>query len=737
MKISLTCLLAMAAATQLQAQGWIEPPVNVMNFAVHREQSVISVTVDGRLARIEVEEWFRNDGPRMAEGTYFYPLSGEASFQSFSLFQGDQELRGETMDAEQARAIYEEIVRTRRDPALIELVGNGLIRARVFPINPGERRKITLRYTQLLSREGDALLFRYLATRTTGPLAGGTQSVIDRNATVSFTLRAPADIYANPFSPTHRITSDRVGDQLVVRTADDLRGNLSLFLPLVSRTVGISLVTHRPAGEHGYFMLTLSPGENGGPVVARDITVVLDVSGSMSGTKIAQAKRAIHQVLGTLTDRDRFRLIAFSNAVRQQSSQYLEATPGNIRVAGRWIDDLQADGGTNINDALMEAFRINSPEARLPIVLFLTDGIPTVGVQNIDEITDNISRDRGTARVFSFGVGYDVNTTLLDGLATMGRGSTHYVEPGENIEAAVGAIARKISHPVLTNLEITRSPGELFEIYPSTLPDLFSGEELIVFGRFREAGNGQLTLEGARSGRVEEFSTQVRLPNESSANGFIPRLWAARKLGWMTAQLGQNPANSELREEIRALALRHGLLSEFTSHLVQEPTELLANVQPPRATPAAEPRATRFLRGGIAASNGLSASGAIAVQSSASQGAMRRVRNLMELEEADGFENRFGTNANVRRVFGRVFELTDDIWQDAGRDTTNPVVAIEPFSPAYFAFLRLAPEYKNILSEFEQVSLGGEDVNLEIREGGSNDINHRALQRLVRRLRGR
>ncbi len=739
MRISWIHLIAMLAASQLQAQGWIEPPQNVMNFAVHREQSVISVTVEGRLARIEVEEWFRNDGPRMAEGTYFYPLSGEASFQSFSLFQGDQELRGETMDANQARAIYEEIVRTRRDPALIELAGNGLIRARVFPINPGERRKITLRYSQLLTREGDAMLFRYLATRASGPLAGGSQSVIDRDSRVSFTLRAPAELYSNPFSPTHGITTDRSGDQLVVRTDRSLDGNMSLFLPLASETVGISMVTHRPAGEDGYFMLTLSPGERSGESVPRDVTVVLDVSGSMSGAKISQARAAIHQVLGTLSTQDRFRLIAFSNSVRQQSGQYLNVAPRNLRRAADWIDGLTADGGTNINDALIEAFRIDSPDSRLPIVLFLTDGLPTVGVQNVADISRNIADERGAARVFSFGVGYDVNTDLLDEMGTTGRGSTHYVEPGEDIEMVVGAIARKISHPVLGDLAITAAPGELFEIYPATLPDLFSGEELIVFGRFRGTGTGQLTIEGSRNSRVEEFASQVRLPRESSSNGFIPRLWAARKLGWMAGQLRQNPGNSELREEIRTLALRHGLLSEFTSYLVQEPEAQFATA-PVDATapPPARPMSIRAER---ARANGFrgagSASGAAAVQSSANQGAMREARSLMDLDAAEeSFDDKREGNS-IRRVFGRIFQLNGEMWEDVDRKQDNPVITIEPFSSAYFLLLRIGPEYANILGEFEQVTLGGERINLEIREGGITDMDQAAVERLVRRLRGR
>ncbi len=163
MRTLIATLTLTLLAGPLAAQGWIEPLPNVLGSGVTKVRTAVRVTVTGRIAQVEVEEWFRNDGRMLGEGDYVYPLPGEAVFSNFSLFQGDQELRGETMNADDARAIYEEIVRKKRDPALIELVGHGMIRARVFPISPGDTRKITLRYTQVMNRAGDALQFRYAA----------------------------------------------------------------------------------------------------------------------------------------------------------------------------------------------------------------------------------------------------------------------------------------------------------------------------------------------------------------------------------------------------------------------------------------------------------------------------------------------------------------------------------------------------------------------------------------------
>src|SRR5947207_5463076 len=272
---TLVFAVAFAAAAPLAAQGWIEPITPIRPVPIGRVEKVrtaVQVAVTGRVARVTVEEWFRNGGPRLDEAAYLYPLPGEAVFTDYSLWQGDQELRGEMMDASQARSIYETIVRQRRDPALIELAGHGLVRARVFPIAPGETRKITLRYTQILDRVGDAWRFRYPAGPLTAPRSF-------RLATDSGTA------FGDPYSPTHQVQVTRRDRRLEVTLADSATpGDVELYLPLAARTVGVSLVTHRPASEDGYFMLLLAPGAAAdAAALHRDVVAVLDVSGSMSG----------------------------------------------------------------------------------------------------------------------------------------------------------------------------------------------------------------------------------------------------------------------------------------------------------------------------------------------------------------------------------------------------------------------------------------------------------------------
>lgn len=743
---ALSALVALGLmAGPLAAQGWIEPLPGRPGNGVAKVRTAVSVSVTGRIALVEVEEWFENRGGRLGEGDYIYPLPGEAVFSNFSLFQGDEELRGETMDARRARAIYEEIVRRKKDPALIELVGHGLIRARVFPINPGETRKITLRYTQLMDRAGSALQFYYAAggTTTHNPASldgrAGPRRAMPQ-APISFRLEADSGAaFRDPFSPTHDVNVEREDGRLIVRPAGELRGDLVLFLPFARDVVGITVATHRPVGEDGYFMLTLSPGEVRGTTLPRDITAVVDVSGSMSGEKLEQAKAALRQLTASLSRNDRFRLIAFSSRVAPYREGWTRAASGEVDAARQWIESLEANGGTNIEGALAEAFRVESAAGRIPMVIFLTDGLPSVGEENPERLAAQAERERGDVRVFAFGVGYDVNTYLLDRLSDAGRGATQYVRPGEDVEDAVGQLVAKVQHPVLADLEIADSPVEFDEVYPERLPDLFAGEELVVFGRYRigrRDQTGDVTVSGSRNNRIERFSTDVRFPTNAAGNDFIPRLWASRKIGYLSQAVRLNGPNEELIEEIRETALKYGLLSEYTSYLVQEPIEIAG-------VPLPEGRIQPATVGGVRTSQVMAgvvpseAKGAAAVNAAEQQRARRDARSRLELEEADQDLLMRAHGPNARHVSGRLFVESDGVWIDMMHADTLEVVEIEAFSDAYFLLLERAPELEPYFKELGHVLLAGKQVSIKVSDSGLTSMTPLEAGRLLERFRGK
>jgi len=700
-------------------QGWIEPvrPLPMPRGAVTKIRSAVQVAVTGRVARVSVEEWFRNDGALLDEASYLYPLPGEATFSDFSLWQGDRELKGEPMDAGQARSIYEEIVRRKRDPALIELAGHGLVRARVFPIAAGETRKITLRYTQLLDRVGDAWRFRYVTGAGPGATAvRGLRISVDS-----------ASRFGDPYSPTHRLTSRRDADRLEVTLADSAaRGDFELFLPLARGLVGLSLITNQPVGEDGFFMLLLAPGGGTGatPSVSRDLVAVLDVSGSMSGEKLDQARAALVQLLGGLRSGDRFRVISFGSGVRRFATGWTPAVQDSVRAAQDWVRRLDTDGGTNIAGALTEAFAEPPRDGALGVVVFLTDGMPTVGETDPEHIAEQAERGRGPFRVFAFGIGYDVNTYLLDRLTERARGVTEYIQPGADIEQAVGALAAKIASPVLTDLAIRGDGVELYDLQPQGLPDLFAGDELVVFGRERGAGSGErsVTVTGRRNGHEERFTTTARFGDELPGADYVQQLWAARKAGALSREIRLHGANPEIVSELKRLALRYGILTEYTSYLVQEPNAL-ANRRLPTAPPAPAPQ---------------DQAGAGAVLKSRAEKALSGSLQLGEVVVTGAGEASWRGAASenrTARVGGHMFVWRDSTWTDIAHGDSLQVVRVAPFSDAYFALLRALPELQQAAILEPAVLVAGRRVSIKIDAGGKTTWAEGEIERLVRDFR--
>jgi Ca-activated chloride channel homolog len=713
------CLLALGLMTApLAAQGWIEverPPVRTPNPPdVLRVSSDVRVTIQGRIAQVEVQESFRNAGGTLAEGTYLYPLPGEAVFQNFSLWMGDQEQRGEIMKAEDAQRVYEEIVRKLRDPALLTLAGHGLVRARVFPLQPGATRKVVLRYTQVLDRAGDALRLRY---------AFGSRG--EAGTTFGVTLPEAGD-YGVPYSPTHEITSRRDRDRLLVQADPRGGGDLELLLPLRRGLVGTSVLANAPGGEPGYFMLLLAPPvSDSGPVIPRDLSLVVDVSGSMSGTKLEQVKQALQQALGTLRPEDRFRLIAFSSSVREFRPGFTPATAGDLARAREFVDGLVADGGTNIAGALDAALTSPADEERLPIVIFLTDGLPSVGEQEPDRLAEQAGTRIGRARIFTFGVGEDVNTYLLDRLAREGRGSPEYVTAGgSSVETAMGRVVDRIRRPALVNLRVTAAPVRFSQLSPGTLPDLFYGEELVVFGRYDGAGRGPLVIEGERNGRRERLQSEVSFPATESGNEFIPRLWASRRIGDLTRQVRLEGGGDQLISQIRDLGLRYGILTEYTSYLVQEPTPLATRMDGPPA-PAAVP-APRDQTGSVAVER--------ARQSSALADAKTLASAEVAINQAAGGMGSSG--AGLKRVGGRLFRRTNGVWTDAARQDSLSTVAVAPFSDAYFALTRALPELAPCFALGEEVLVSGRLIHIQVTARGTTRLSTAEIARAVRDFRG-
>ncbi|HEX5579968.1 MAG TPA: VIT domain-containing protein, partial [Gemmatimonadaceae bacterium] len=550
----------------------IAPPCVPSPGAVERRRSEVRVELADRVLRYEIRETFVNRGGRVGEADYVFPLPRGAAFQDLRLQIGDELVGGEVLDAAEARRVYENIVRQQKDPALVEWMGRGLLRARIFPIAPGEEKLVVVRYAAVAEREGDAVRVDY-------GVGSGVGSGVGNGAGATFVLRLPRDGgYGAPYSPTHALDVRERGDWREVRARGD-GGAVTVLLPVRrGREASIGVLAHRErAGEDGFALVTVTPPAVRPARTPRDLTFVVDVSGSMGGVKMEQARSAGRQLLATLDPADRFRVIAFSGEVSEFRSGWTAATRENVRAAERYLESLDASGSTNISGALVEALDVPAARGRLPLVLFLTDGEPTVGEWRPEAIAARAAELRGRARVFTFGVGSDVNVALLEQLALEGRGTAHFVRPEEDVERAVSVVAGRLATPVVTDVRVSADGVELRQPHPRGALDLFAGQDLVLLARYRGSGPATVRVEGVTADGPVRWTTRVTFPERARENAFVAKLWATQRVGWLSAERRRNGASPELDEELRALGLRYGIPTELSSYLVLEPGVTVAS----------------------------------------------------------------------------------------------------------------------------------------------------------------
>jgi len=577
----LALLLPLALAPVARADGVIivEPPVcdpecpgpvlieEQLEVRSHR----VDVAVKDQVATTKIDQIFHNPNPWAAEGTYIFPIPDGAAIGEFTMWVDGEPVAAKLLDAEEARRIYDRIVRDLRDPALLEYVGSGAIQASVFPIPPGEDRRIEIEYAEVLPSENGLTRYRY-PLNTERFSAQPLEQVSVRVAVES------AEPIRAVYSPSHDVAIDRPDDRRFTAgwEASGVRPDtdFELFYSVSPEAVGANLVSYWDAAEGaGYFMLLAAPGiapPSEADVIAKDVVVVLDTSGSMEGEKLTQAKAALTHVLEHLNPEDRFSIVEFSTGARRFSDRLEPAAKASEAVD--WVGRLEATGGTDINLALLEALALTQPE-RPTLLLFLTDGLPTEGEVDAAKIMGNVG---GAApenvRLFAFGVGDDVDTLLLDGLAQAHGGRTTYVRPGEALDEAVSGFYAGVSTPVLADLALDFGGVQVEDVYPSPVPDLFAGGQLVLLGRYRDGGPATVTLTGEVNGQPQTFvyGGQRLATAGGEGEAFLPRLWATRKIGHLLNEIRLKGENPELVQAVVDLSVRFGVVTPYTSYLITE-----------------------------------------------------------------------------------------------------------------------------------------------------------------------
>ncbi|MBB6048660.1 VIT and vWA domain-containing protein [Armatimonas rosea] len=739
--------------------------------------TVSSVTLNAEVregvATVEVSYIFKNASPVEGEADFVFPLPPGTSVREFALYDGEKKFDAHLLNKDEATQVYEEIVRRRRDPALLSYVGQGLLRARVFPIPRNGERRVTLKLVSILPREGAAKKFVWALA---GPhLPGGM-----RPEYVS--VRVVAHGAGSLYSPSHNVTLKRLDETRLSAewtSSKDAAAlvehpELALYIsPKDTSAVALSLLAYNAAlpqvasiggGLHqsGYFLMVASPNL---PKTAlkdlppRRVVLMMDRSGSMQGKKLEQARSALKFAVGKLRPQDSFNLLTFSDAVTRFAPEPVLATPDNLKRAAAFIDDMVADGGTNINDALTEGLKQFPERGTGNRLLFFTDGLPTVGVRDHATILRNaVTAAQSRARCFVFGVGYDVDVPFLDQVGSKLKGDADYVHPDEDIELKTSQFVAKTSTAVLENLKLQLAGIKSGELYPrpDELPDLFEGGQLVLVGRYTGEGTARVQLTGDVLGKPQTFTLETKLAAVSTEASFLPRLWASRKIGYLLDEIRdeKDPArHKELEDQIIALSKEFGVLTPYTALFVPEPGT--ADVEPatrvlgrpgllPNGPGGGQSRASIGGFGGAMGGGGFAAKADLRTGQDAinqSQGArsgrgQNQTGNQAVIATQKGLSKQVAEEQarRIQYAGNRAFYQRGASWEDATYDPKKQteVVKIKLFSDAYFAVLKRGGEWAKWAAVGESVLVVANNKQaIQFGEQGKERLTEKELTELL------
>lgn len=722
-------LLALVAitGTALQADGFIviprpPGPGPASPFPLEVVRHDVGVEITEQLATTTVDQEFYNPNSARLEGYYLFPLPAGAVIRDFSMWIDGRETRAELLDAGKARSIYEDIVRRLRDPALLEYGGRGVFKMRVFPIEPYGRKRIKISYHEVLEKNNGSIAYLY-------PL--GTEKFSARaipEVSIVMTIRSAAPL-AGIHCPTHPVTVERPAANRA-RVSYVSRNSLPdsdfrIFVTPAAGRFGFSLLACRPAGQEGTFFFSASPNAAGadGDASEKDITFVVDTSGSMAGRPLAQAQNAILYCLGRLNRGDRFNLIRFATEAESLFPGPAAAAGANLARAREFVGRWRAGGGTNCEEALRLALAQSGAAERPRQVVLVTDGKPTIGATDEEELL-GIAARRGQSRIFPVALGSDINVHLLDRLAEQTRTFRTYIAAGEDIESGIARFYDKIRSPVLSDIRLAFSGNvRAARIYPRELPDLYRGSSLTVVGRYQGAGRARITVSGLVNNRPQEFVFQADFPSLAAENDFLQPLWAARRVGFLLDEIRLHGEDRELVDEVANLARQYGIVTPYTSYLIvedekvrRERGDLAASDMTLGRVPAASPALAKKLEEEFA---GLKdKSGAGSVRASGELQKLNQAQEIAAGRSGDGGLREL--ERQVRTVQGRAFYANGDGWTDSRIQAAAslPVRRIAFASAAYFTLLKEQPELAPLLALGRNVRFAAGGLIIEIFDAG-------------------
>jgi len=709
-----------------------EPSPPLSPFPLEVVYHHVDVKINGNVAATYIDQEFYNPTNMNLEGYYIFPIPKGAVLNEFSMVINGEEVFAELLDAAKARQIYEDIVRQIKDPALLEYTDRGFFKVRIFPIEPRSTKKVSISYREVLSSDNGT--YEYLYSLNTEKFSAKPL----KDVRIKVDLKTNNEI-KNIYSPTHPIDVVHKDNYNTVISYEEENvkpdTDFKLYYHTNNDDVGLSLLTYQSLGDEGFILLTASPSFiiDEDQIDSKDITFVLDVSGSMAGKKMRQAKQALLYCVNNLNSGDGFDIIKFSTEAYSLFGKIEDANHKNIKRAEKFIENLKPVGGTNIEEALLLALKENNNSSRTHMIIFITDGKPTIGETNDDILIKKLGNSNKTqTRIFTFGIGSEINTHLLDKITELTKATRSYITPNEDIEVKISNFYDKVQSPVLTNLSLSFGSIRTFQTYPNNLPDLFKGSSLTIFGRYNIPGryggtiNPTIILEGTINGETKEYSITPEIETNNAEHDFIPALWASRRIGYLLDQIRLNGNDKELVDEVTQLAREFGIVTPYTSYLIMEDEEIRLrrnDLVDDFQTLPPMPEAMINYESDYDAMKEKSGDKSVIVSEEFRM--LFEAKNQAETQQGYGRMNYIDENGNemnlaqqVKNISGRAFYQSSKFWVDSElqKQNTRNKYRIQFDSDEYYKLLNEKPETSQFLALGQNVRFYYDNTFYEIYE---------------------
>ncbi|MBN2545989.1 MAG: VWA domain-containing protein [Spirochaetes bacterium] len=687
-----------------------DPVISPTPFPLEVKNHRVKVDLNDQIAATNIDQIFYNPTSSRLEGEYIFPIPKNAIIKKFTMYINGKETPAELIDAEKARKIYEDIVRKQKDPALLEYNNLNMYRVRIFPIEPRSEKRIIINYNEVLNKDNGT--FEYLYPLNTEKFS--SKSLQDVSVVINLKTN---DNIKNIICTSHdaEIVYKNEKNAVISYERQNIKPDIDfkLYYSTANSQFGLSLITYKESDNDKFFLMNISPGYfvKQNELVKKDVTFVLDTSGSMAGEKIEQAKKALLYCITNLNKDDRFEIIRFSTEAEALFGS-LETTGDNaLNKAKKFINNFNAIGGTNIEEALNLAIA-NSGKSNNHIIIFITDGKPTIGETEEDKLIQKIQKSNTLkTRIFTFGIGEELNIHLLDKITKETKAYSSYISPSENIEVKISSFYQKIQYPVLTDIKINFSKNiNVYNVYPKEFPDLFVGSSLTLSGKYKGEGNTKVILEGMLKNAAKTIDFNIDFLDRSN-DEFISVIWASRRIGYLLDQIRLKGENKELIGEVVFLAKKHGIVTPYTSYLILEDemvrtargeldreNQILNNIVQETEIPKVSKKDYDSMK---------EKSGQKSIQASEEFRSLNDATNLAQTKqgyERMQYQDKKGNSVNItqqiKNIQGRAFYQNNNLWVDSKIDQikNKKINKIKFSSREYYELLKKYPGTAEILS---------------------------------------